>query len=408
MERPKPSRQNNRGRLGRIVKRTLEALVALAIVAGIVFAALPKPVPVEVEVVGKGDVVVTVDDDGKTRLKDRFVVSSPLSGNLARIELHAGDAVKQGQVLARIVPLRSPLLDASSKSQAEAHVAAAQAASMQAGAQIDRARAAFEFATTEEQRNRELLASGVISEQETERAALDRRAREAELTSAKFGAKVTAHELRMAKAALGQFTDKVPTDQFEVPSPIGGRVLRVIQQSEGVVQPGTALLELGDPKALEIVVDVLTKDAVNIAPGSAVTIEEWGGEPLPAQVRMVEPSAFTRVSALGVEEQRVNAIVDLSAPYESWEELGDGYRVEARIETARASDVVKVPANALFRRDGQWAAFVLDGAVARLRRLQVGLRNDREVEVVKGIGEGDRVVSHPSDRVKDGVEVAVE
>lgn len=397
--------RTDKTRRRRALKRLLEVLVAVAILGGIVYAALPKPVPVEVVVAESGDVVVTVDEDGKTRLKDRFVVSAPLSGNLARIELHAGDQVQQGQLLARIVPLRTPLLDVSSKAQAEARVAAAQAASSQAEAQIERARAALEFAEKEAGRTEELLRGGAISVQEAERAALEKRARAAELTSAKFAAKVTAHELRMARAALGQFTDKEPVDQFEVPSPIGGRVLRVIQQSEGVVQPGTPLLELGDPRALEIVVDVLTKDAVNVEPGNAAVVEDWGGQPLPAQVRLVEPSAFTRTSALGVEEQRVNTIIDLSAPYEEWSELGDGYRVEARIEVARARNVVRVPASCLFRRDGEWSAFVLDGEVARLRPLRVGLRNDREVEVVEGIQVGQRVVLHPSDRVKDGVAV---
>jgi HlyD family secretion protein len=182
-------------------------------------------------------------------------------------------------------------------------------------------------------------------------------------------------------------------------------VLRVMQESEGVVQPGAPLLELGDPTALEIVVDVLTKDAVNIRPGSAVTIEDWGGAPLPARVRLVEPSAFTRISALGVEEQRVNAIVDLEVPYEQWEALGDGYRVEARIEVFRAEQAVKVPASALFRRDGGWAVFVVEGDAARLRTLQTGRRNDREVEVHEGIAPGEIVILHPSDRVQDGVEI---
>jgi HlyD family secretion protein len=391
--------------VGLIVKRILEVLVALAVVGGIVYAAIPKPVPVETASVAKGALVVTVDEDGKTRLKDRFVVSAPLAGNLARIELRAGDRVEQGQVLARIVPLRSPLLDARSKTEAEARVSAAQAASQQADAQIERARTALDFAIKESQRSQELLQRNSLSAQQAERSLLEQRAREADLTSATFGAKVAAHELRMARAALGQLTDKDTGEQLEVPSPIGGRVVRVIQESEGVVQPGTQLLELGDATALEIVVDVLTKDAVAIRPGSPVSIEEWGGEPLPARVRLVEPSAFTRTSALGVEEQRVNVIVDLAAPHEQWQALGDGYRVEARIEVFRADDAVKVPSSALFRRDGGWAVFVVEGEVARQRTLKTGLRNDREVEVLEGLGAGEVVILHPSDRVQDGVEI---
>lgn len=391
--------------VGLIVKRVLEVLVALAVVGGIVYAAIPKPVPVETASVVKGALVVTVDEDGKTRLKDRFVVSAPLAGNLARIELRAGDRVEQGQVLTRIVPLRSPLLDARSKTEAGARVSAAQAASQQADAQIERARTALDFAIKESQRSQELLQRNSLSAQQAERSLLEQRAREADLTSATFGAKVAAHELRMARAALGQLTDKDTGEQLEVPSPIGGRVVRVIQESEGVVQPGTQLLELGDATALEIVVDVLTKDAVAIRPKSPVSIEEWGGEPLPARVRLVEPSAFTRTSALGVEEQRVNAIVDLAAPHEQWQALGDGYRVEARIEVFRADDAVKVPSSALFRRDGGWAVFVVEGEAARLRTLKTGRRNDREVEVLEGLGAGDVVILHPSDRVQDGVEI---
>lgn len=404
---PQPARAASRsGR--RWLKRIFTYGFVLLALAMLVYAWLPKPVLVEVASVKKGQLVVTVDEDGRTRVKDRYVVSAPLTGNLARIGLRAGDAVKQGQVLARLVPLSAPLLDVRSREQAEARVQASFAATRQAKAQIARAKAALEFARKEAERSRDLVAGEVIGEGALDQAVLDTRSREAELTSAEFGSKVANYELKMAQAALGQFkagSRGQQEEQFEVPSPVNGRVLRVIQESEGVVQAGAPLLELGDPKALEIVVDVLTGDAVNIEPGSPVSVEQWGGEPLKGHVRLVEPSAFTRVSALGVEEQRVNAVIDLAAPYEKWAQLGDGYRVETRIEVQRIKDAMKAPASALFRRDQRWAAFVVEGDTARLRKLEVGGRNDREVSVTKGLEPGERVIVHPSDRVNDGVKV---
>jgi HlyD family secretion protein len=217
---------------------------------------------------------------------------------------------------------------------------------------------------------------------------------------------VARYELEMAKAALGHVkSDATADEQFAVPSPIDGRVLRVIQESEGVIQAGAPLFEVGDPRALEIVVDVLTSDAVNVEPGSRVSVREWGGKPLDAVVRLVEPSAFTRLSALGVEEQRVNVVVDLDEPYEKWSRLGDGYRVEAQIEIYRLAKALKVPENALFRRERAWAAFVVQDGAAEQRTLDVGRRNGREAQILGGLAAGERVVVHPSDRVADGVDV---
>jgi len=248
-----------------------------------------------------------------------------------------------------------------------------------------------------------LFQEQTVSQAELDRALLEKRTRAAELTSAEFANKVAAHELRMARAALGRFEARGrETEQFEVPSPTGGRVLRVIQKSEGVVQAGAQLLEIGDPRALEIVVDVLTSDAVNIHASNPVSIEKWGGGALSAGVRLVEPSAFTRISSLGVEEQRVNAVIDLNAPYEQWVALGDGYRVEARIQVYRAGKATRVPASALFRSGKEWSVFAVVSGVAKLRTLKVGQRNDEHAEVLAGVVSGDRVILHPSDRVKDG------
>ncbi len=389
----------------RLIKRILTALVVLAVIAGVVMTAMPKPVPVELGRAERGELVVTVDEDGKTRVKDRYIVSAPLSGNLGRIELRAGDEVKQGEVLARLVPLQAPLLDARSRSETEARVSAALASQRQVQAQIERAEVAYDFARKEAERHKSLFADKAISQMELDRVLSDERARKAELTSAQFGAKVAAHELRMTRAALGRYDSRENTDSLTVPSPVSGRVLKVIQQSEGVIQAGAPLLEVGDPKALEIVVDVLTSDAVSIRPGSPVHIDEWGGETLDAVVRTVEPSAFTRLSALGVEEQRVNAIIDLTAPYEDWSQLGDGYRVEARIEVFRADNALKIPQSSLFRQDASWAAFIVEGNVAKLKQLEVGRRNDTHAEVLSGLSEGQTIVVHPNDDVVDTVEV---
>jgi HlyD family secretion protein len=389
----------------RAIKRTVYTLVAAAIVAGVVYAALPKPVPVEQAPAARDTFVVTVDEDGKTRVKDRYVVSAPLSGNLARIELRPGDEVKQGDVLARIVPSRAPLLDARSKSQAQAQVAGAAAGIKQVQAQIQRAEAALDYAKKEAIRYRALVKEGAAGQMELDRMLLEERARQAELTSAQFGEKVAKHELRMARAALGHYEAADDDEALTVTSPVNGRVLKVIHESEGVIAAGAPLIELGDPKALEIVVDVLTSDAVAIRPGSPATVEEWGGVPLQAVVRLVEPSAFTRMSALGVEEQRVNAVIDLTVPYETWKELGDGYRVEARVQVYRSEDAVVVPQSALFRSGGSWATFVVEQNIAKLRSVRLGRRNDTNAEVVEGLSVGENVIVHPNDQVVDGVEV---
>ncbi len=407
--------KKNKGNVGRRramrwIKRGITALVTLVLVGGAVFAALPKPVSVESALVDKGVLVVTINEDGVSRVKDRYVVSAPLSGNLARIVLNPGDAVAQGAVLARILPASAPLLDARSRSEATASVARAVAATKQAKAQIVRAQVALEYAKQEEARTRELFRKETVSQAELDRALLEVRTRQAELTSAEFADKVAAHELRMAQAALGRMDGKESEsgEQFVVPSPIAGRVLKVLQKSEGVVQAGASLLELGDPRALEIVADVLTSDAVHVHPGSPVTIEAWGGAPLAASVRLVEPSAFTKVSSLGVEEQRVNAVIDLTAPYAEWAELGDGYRVEARIQVYRNASATRVPASALFRSGQKWATFVVEDTKARLRLVDIGRRNDSHAEVLKGLSVGERVIIHPSDQVSDGVRVDAE
>jgi HlyD family secretion protein len=408
--RRSPKGPRNRWRVvARWIKRGLLGLFIAAVAGLIIYGLIPKPLEVDMAPVARGEMIVTVDEDGQARVKDRYILSAPLSGRLARIELHAGDPVKQEAVLARLVPLAPPLLDQRSRSTAEARVAAALAAQSQTKAQIARAEAALTFAKQEAKNNRDMADAGALPKQQLERALLNERTAAAELDSARFAKRVAAHELQMARAAMGHMDNRGKAGEdgqrMVITSPVDGRVLKVMQKSEGVVQPGTPLLELGDPQALEIVVDVLTSDAVKIQPGAKVTVDRWGGTPVEARVRMVEPSAFTRLSALGVEEQRVNVVIDLIAPKKQWATLGDGYRVEAHIVVWQSGDAVHVPASAVFRHDDAWAVYRVEGELARLQPVTIGERNGREVQIVEGIEPPAKVVVHPSDRIQDGVAI---
>jgi HlyD family secretion protein len=400
--------QNRTGhaRVRTYIKWTIVGLAGSAAVLALVLAWMPKPVVVDLALVDRGPLEVTVDEDGRTRVKDRFVVSAPLAGTLLRPALHAGDTVRQGQVVARLAPLVSPLLDPRSRSEAEARVSAAEAALAQARTAIPRARAALDFARQDARRRRALFQGGAMSAEETERAELQERTRSEELASAEFGFRVAEAELRQARAALGQLDAGAGTE-FVVRSPVHGRVLRLFQESEAPMSVGASILEIGDPSALEVVVDVLTADAVDIRPGVPVRIEQWGGETaLAGHVHRVEPSAFTRISALGVEEQRTNVIVDLDDPPDRWAGLADGFRVESRIVVWRAADIVRVPTGAVFRHGQDWAVYVVSDGRARLKVVEMGRRNAAQAQVLGGLNVGDVVVVYPGDDVVDGARVA--
>lgn len=403
---PKPKRKRGalfRRWLGRIVP----AVVLVAVLAVLVISSLPRPVPVDLDEVHRGKLEVTVSEDGRTRVKDRYVVGSPLLGNLARVELRPGDTIEKGQVLFRLVPLDPPLLDARTRSESEARAAAAAAAQLQAKSATARAKVALELAERASAEQRTLGSKGATTQQQIDRTILEERSRKEELASAEFAAKVADHQAEMAKAALLRLGGKrIVGEQLEVKSPIGGRVLRILQANEGVVQPGAPIIEVGDPAALELVVDVLTTDAVHIRAGQKAFIERWGGpEALAAHVRLVEPSAFTRLSALGVEEQRVNVVLDLDVPRDKWSALGDGYRIESRIVLWEGNDLVLTKSSAVFRSGGGYASYVVKGGKVELRPVEIGHRGDLELEVKKGLQPGEQVIIHPSDQVKPGVAV---
>jgi HlyD family secretion protein len=391
----------------RLVRRILGALLLGGLGAAVVVAALPEPVFVDLAKATRGPLVITVDEPGRTRVRDRYVVSAPLGGELGRIELRPGDAVQQGAVLARLVPANSPLLDPRSRAEATARLATARSALEQSRAAVSRASIAQELAAKERDQQRTLAATGSVSRNALDQMEFQARLRTEELASARFGAKMAEHEVEMARAALARHSapGEKGQDEFAVPSPAAGRVLRVLAPNAGVVQTGTPLVELGDPAALEIVADVLTADAVRIPERARVTLKEWGGPDLAAHVRLVEPSAFTRVSALGVEEQRVSVVIDLDEPRTRWAALGDGYRVETRIVIWEHDAVLTVPSSAVFRGKTGWAVFVLEGGRARLRPVEVGQRGGALVEIAKGLTEGEAVVVHPSEAVADGVRV---
>jgi HlyD family secretion protein len=396
----------------RWVKRAILVVLALGLIALLISAFRPKPVPVEVAKVARGDFEQTVDEDGRTRVKERYVVSSPVNGHLARITRRAGDAIEVNDVLATVWPLAASLLDDRSRAELQARVRGAEAAHARADAAVERAQALLEFNRKELARIKALADSGSLTGRELERAELEHRLAAKDVEVAKFGGRVADYELEVARAAL--VASSVPTKPEVAPgawsirSPVRGRVLRVLQASEGVVTAGTTLMEVADPSMLEVVVDVLTSDAVRISPGARTLLDSWGGpEVLEARVRTIEPSARTKISALGVEEQRVDVVLDLLSPYERWTSLGDGFRVHARMSVFSGHDATKAPSAALFREGDTWALFVVSGGRAAKRKVGVERRNAFEAVIAFGVQAGDTVVVHPSTSVADGVTVAV-
>jgi HlyD family secretion protein len=371
-------------------------------------AVWPRSVLVDLATVDQGRLRVTVEEEGETRVRDRFVVSAPVAGQVLRIALEPGDPVRKDEtVLATFLPAAPHLLDARTHAEAEAAVAAARATLGGARAGEQRAEAALTLARSELERHRQLFAEKIVSQQALDAAETEARAAEEALRAAEFAMASAQHQLEMARARLLQATGGAGAGQpIEIRSPIDGVVFKRYRWSEAVVPAGEPLLELGDPRQLEIVSDLLSTDAVRVSPGDAVLIEQWGGdETLRGRVRLVEPSGFMKVSALGVEEQRVNVIVEFEDPVEAWEKLGDGYRVEVRVVVWESEGVLKVPTSSLFRQGEGWAVFALDSGRARLVPIELGRRNGLEAQVVSGLEAGQEVVVHPSDTLEDGARV---
>jgi HlyD family secretion protein len=396
-----------------VLRRRLSILLVGAVAAALLGLLLRRPpVRVETAIAERGPLRVTIDEEGRTRVRDRFVVAAPVAGRLERIALKAGAIVEKDAVVARMHPLP---LDPRTHAEAKARLEAAEAGRREADARVAQVRAALEQAQRAARRARQLARPGTISAEELELAELAETSRQKELEAALFAATVAEHNVEAARAALlapgGSEINVSRCDDSTGPclaihAPVGGRVLRVLEESERVVAVGTPLLEIGDPASLEVVIDVLSADAVKVTPGATVLVEDWGGDrTLEARVRLVEPSGFTKVSALGVEEQRVNVIADFVAAPAG---LADGYRIEGRIVVWEGADVLKVPSSALFRRGGEWNVFVVENGRAVRRAIEVGHRNPLDVEVRQGLEPGARVVLHPSDLITEGVRVSPE
>lgn len=386
-------------------KRIALLLALLAVVAFTAWALRPQPVAVETARAGRGPLRVTVDEEGEVRVRHRYVLGAPVAGRLERIALDAGDAVTAGQVVARLDP--APL-DPRGREQAEARLAAARAAQREAEARVAHERAALAEARRQLARAERLGAERIIAAEELDAARTTARTVESDLDAALFRAKAAAYDVASARAAL---LDSPPGgaaggQAIELRSPVEGRVLRVCEECEKVVAAGAELIEVGDPRELEVVVDVLSSDAVKIRPGALMLLDPGAGgedgEELRARVRLVEPSGFTKVSPLGVEEQRVDVVGDLLDPPGR---LGDRYRVEVRIVLWEGRDVFKVPAGALFRTPEGWAVFTVEDGRAHRRPVRAGRRNPDEAEILSGLAAGAVVVVHPSDTVEDGVRV---
>jgi HlyD family secretion protein len=391
-------------------RRLLLLLVAVSVVLLLVIGFMPGPVMVEVEPVSRGPLAQTIEEEGRTRIRDRYVLSSPVLAHARRIALEVGDEVAEGDVLVVLDPVAAPALDARALAQARARVAAAEAALATARQEQEAAQATAAFAAEEYARVRQLWEQELVSRSQVEQAEADARRTAALVRSARFRVRTAVAEVEAAKAALAFAgrQERGMTETIELRSPVHGRVLERQFQSARVVQAGEPILVIGDPAGLEVEADLLTADAVRLKPGMRVLLERWGSpEPLEARVRLVEPRGFTKFSALGVEEQRVLVIVDITAPRERWERLGDAYRVNARFILWEADDVLRVHTSALFRHGEGWAVFTVRDGRARITSVEPGRRAELMTEVRSGLDQGEQVVVHPDRDLEDNARVSV-
>ena len=388
-------------------RRFWGAVVVVIVIVLAGFAFRPQGVPVEVAVIGRGPLMVTVDEEARTRVRDVYTVSAPLGGTAQRVDLDVGDMVAAGDTVATIVPSDPGFLDRRTEAEAQAAVLAAEAALLLAGAEVDEAQARVDFAERELERARSLADRGTVSVSTLDRAQMQARTDRATLATAQAGLEVRRYELATARAALTQpdATDGVPaTCCIHVRAPTSGDVLQVLHESAGVVAAGTPLVDIGDARDLEIVAELLSTEAIAVGAGDPVIVTEWGGSgDLNGIVRRVEPFGFTKISALGVEEQRVIAIVDLTDPATAWQQpgqrLGHGFRVTVRIVTWQDDDVLQVPLAAMFRRGARWSVFVVEDGRARARDIDVGHMSDSAAQIVGGLEAGETVILHPSTAV---------
>lgn len=393
------------------IKRVIVTLVLVAAVVGVAASLGPDPIPVEVSRAVRGPLVLTVDGMGRTRMVIQQTISAPVAGELARITLRPGDSVSQGDVVAQILPALSQPLDARSRAEVKARLGAARAGLEEARRNVERAEISLELATSEAGRARQLVETQSVPRRTLELAEAEEKARRSELALAHTTVERARLEAQAVAAALGEphgAKAKVGS-RIEVRAPSSGVVLRVLSESAGPVQPGSLLLDIGDPSDMELVVDLPTQAAVRVSAGAAVRLDGLGnGTQATGTVKLIEPAAFTKITALGVEEQRVNVIVTPSGDLAVWSVLGDGFAADAHIEIHKATDVLKIPSGAVFRDGSDYAVFAIDAGRARLTKVEIGGRSAAEVEVNSGLAVGANVVVHPSDKLKDGLVVVAE
>jgi HlyD family secretion protein len=387
-----------------LARRVLPWLGALALLALIVWGLWPKPVVVETGVAARSPLTVRVAEEGKTRVRNRYIVAAPVAGNMRRVPLKPGDTVEAGKtLLTSIEPVAAPLLDPRSRVQAEAVVSMHESSRKRAEESLTAARAALTLAEADRDRMRSVKRDGSLSESDRDRMEAEAAIKAAEVRAAEFAMQVIDYELAQARAVLERPDISTAGNLVEVKSPVSGRVLKVMQESETVVSPGMAILEIGDPQDIEIEAEILSRDAVSIQPGDSVEIDQWGGDaPLKGRVRRVEPAAFTKISSLGVEEQRVIVLSDLIDPPEAARALGDRYRVEVRVAVWHADDVLAAPAGALFREGNAWKTYIYQNGRARLAAVEAGHTDGRFTEVLSGLKAGDKLLMHPPDAISDG------
>lgn len=386
----------------------LVTAIGLLVIAALAWSFWPRPVTVELATVSRGPLQIDVSDEGRTRVRETYQISAPVSGKLLRVEVHPGDMVDGGKTkVAELLPIAPSFLDVRTRTQAESAIKSAQAARTLAAAEVNRMTAELAFATSDLKRAMALAPSEFISKANLERAQLAYNSAVAQLATAQAALHVKESDLTAARALLIDPT-VAPQSQVGIPiiAPVSGRVLRVPHESETVLAVGASILEVGDPRQLEIVADLISEDAVKVREGDAATITDWGGTgSLNARVRRIEPAGFTKVSALGVEEQRVNVLLDFAEPPSRWAQIADGFRVIVHITIWRSAKVLRVPVASMFRQGSDWAVFTMRDGRARLTHVAIGHSNDEFAEVLSGVSEGDRVVLHPSDRIADSTRI---
>ncbi|MFQ5480605.1 MAG: efflux RND transporter periplasmic adaptor subunit [Thermodesulfobacteriota bacterium] len=381
-------------------------LAAVAVTLAIIYGLMPRPLPADVVKARRGEFIVTVEEEGKTRVKERYTLSAPVAGVLGRIALDVGDKVKKGQTVALLTPLRPGVLDSRAHAEAEALLSAARAVLKEARERSRAAKAAKVYAMEKLRRTESLFKGGFVSRDELELANSEAEGAEAELAASEAAVKAAGFDVQRARAVLHDSTDARAGRAVSVRSPVDGRVLKIHRESEGVVSASEPLVDIGDPKRLEVIAEVLSADAVRIRVGDKVFLKRWGGgEVLKGRVTVIEPAGFTKISSLGVEEQRVNVIAEIISLPENAMGLGDGYRVDAGFVIWEGASVLTVPVSALFRHGDGWAVFVVKNGRAERRSLKVGHINGLSAEVVSGVSEGEAVIAHPDDALSDGVRV---